>query len=1092
MPATPLWTIRLLGGLRAESGERTVTRFRSRNIGALLAYLALHRRLQPREELCELLWPGAEPAVGRANLRTALASLRRQLEPPGVPAGAVLMARGHLSVGLNADTVTTDVAGFETALASASRCVDQAERAQRLAEAVRCYGGPLLPGLYEDWIFPERERLAQNYLAALRVLTTHHEAAGDKDAALDYAHRAAAAEPFDEGAHSALLRLLTAAGQTQAAQRQRREFERRLQGETDEAPLVARPPTTRPPTTRPPTARREQTSEKSPAATFSNSPSASPASSPCDGDAATDKVLSPRESQHPDDTDTAARSSAARSSAARPQLPLQFTRFFGREDEVAAVARMLRDEPNRLVTISGPGGMGKTRLAIEAAEAWRTAVPQAAGANDTRGTRRAAYAECAAHAESAPLVAFVSLAGVAAPERIAAAIAEALQLAPAPTTPPLEQVVQALSPAGPVEAAGNVARNAPRVLLVLDNFEHLVDTGGATVVQTLLARVPCLCCLVTSRQRLLLGAEREFALPPLPVPPLCAAPERLMQFAGVQLFVDRAQAARPDFGLTARNARAVAELCARLDGLPLAIELCAAWSQTQTPAQLLARLDQRLELLVSRRRDLPQRHRSLRAVLDSSHQMLPPAVQRFFARLSVFRGGWTAEAAQAVCEDAGALDHLTMLRERSLIGAEERGDEMRFGMLEVVREYAAGQLPEAEGGSLARRHAAYFVALAERAEPHLRGAEQMTWLAQLEAEHNNLRAVLETWRTEPQAALRLAGALERFWLLRGHWREGRDWLQKILVSHNSSSLPARAKALLSAATLAWALDAYEEASALGEESLSACREQGDLPGVAAALALLGTVAVRRGQGERATALLEESVARFREIGDLWGIAHALDNLAFVARDGGDHARAAALYQESLDLRRTLDDRHGIAVSLSNLGDAAQLQSDWERAAALHEQSLHHFRALEDKVGIAYALGRLAPIALHQGNKAGADALHRESLALFWELRDKRRIAKTLEAMAALCRRARGRDKTARLGRAARLLAAASALRAAIGAPQSLTERADFERGMRATRAALSETVFTRAWAQGQAMTLEETVAFALKAESAPENAVATA
>ncbi len=556
-------------------------------------------------------------------------------------------------------------------------------------------------------------------------------------------------------------------------------------------------------------------------------------------------------------------------------------------------------------------------------------------------------------------------------------------------------------------------------------------------------------------------------------------PKTCWGFARVQLFVDRAQAVRPGFEVTPGNARVVAAVCARLEGIPLALELASAWAQTLTPAQMLAHLDRRLDLLTSRRRDLPTRHQSLRAALASSYQLLTPSQQQFFARLSVFRGGWTLPAAEAVCQNSGdsssALEYLTQLRERSLILAEESGDEMRFRMLDTVREYAAEQLSAEEQALLAHRHINYFVGLAEVAEPKLRGAEQSLWLARLEAEHDNLRAVLERPEGEPESVLRLAGALGRFWLVRGYWSEGREWLRKGLAKEKVVSASTRAKALSSAAALAWVLDAYDEAKALCEESLNLYREQHDLWGIAFSLALAGTVAVRQGEQERATEPLEESLAQFRAINDPWGIAYALNQLASIARDKERYEQAAALYEESLALRRELEDEQGIAVSLSNLADAAQLQGDWVRAALLHEESLERFQALGDKAGTAYSLGKRGDIALHQGNSAQADLLHRESLALFWEIRDKRRIAECLERIAGVCA-ARGQGE-----KAARLFGAANNLREAIGAPLTPGERTDLERGLSHAREALGAEAFARAWELRRAMTLEEAVADALEA-----------
>ena len=876
------WRIELLGGLRCTRGARVVSRFRSHKIAALLAYLALHgERPRSRGELAFLLWPDEPGKVSRANLRVALASLRRQLEPPDVPAGSVIVAPGRTHVGLNPAAVRVDVAEFDRALHESRRPgTAPGDQAALLEKAVRLYNGPLLPGFDAAWADDERARLEEAYREALRRLAAHGERAGDWGAALDHARRAVAADPFDEEAHADLMRLLAVAGQPDAALRQYETLKRVLEEECGDVPAPAVRAL----------AERIQKDAGPPS-------SASPAPPPLP---------------------------APPTAAAAPRLPPQLTRFFGREAEIREIAACLRppeaSPPARLLTLTGLGGSGKTRLAIEAA------------------------------VRLAPLfggrVFFVPLADVADAGRIADAVLDALGRDRRPGVRAMDQVVEALT-------------SAPPCLLVLDNFEHLADAGGAPLLADLLRGAPEVSCLVTSRQRLLLEAERELPVPPLPTPTAPEGePERLMDFAAVALFVDRAQHARPDFQITPRNARAVAELCARLEGLPLALLLAAAWAQTLTPAQMLALLDRRLDLLVSRRRDLPPRHRSLRAALEGSVSLLCAEERRLLARLWVFRGGATVAAVEAVCREPRALALLARLRERSLLLAEEAGDEMRFRMLETVRAFAGELLRQNERAALERRHEAHFVALAETGERELRGGAQAAWLARLEREHENFRAILERRKTAPETALRLAGALGRFWFVRGHWAEGRDRLQETLAAAHESGGGDDAKALLAAGTMAWVLDEYEAAATLAGRSLSRYRERGDRAGMAFSLALLGRVTLLRGEYERAAALLDESVARFRGTNDRWGLAHALDMRAFAARDANHYEQADALHAESLALRRALDDHQGIAASISNLGDVAQMRGDRERADALHGASLVRFREVGDKSGIAYALCKM--------------------------------------------------------------------------------------------------------------------------------------
>ena len=946
-----LCRIEMLGGLKVIHTRRTraeacaVTRFSTRKTAALMAYLAYHFKYSPhpRELLIDMLWPEADLEAGRASLRTALASLRRQLEPPGVPAGSVLLA-DRFAVHLNPQTVVTDVAQFEAALKTAAKTgkTDSQARQKQLVHAAGLYTGDLLPGYYESWTLGERERLQREYLA----LTQEIAVLGEQEI-----------------------------GQVFAAASGLTSLESSLLEET----ALSLPPEMKP--------------------------------------------RYPAPHSFPD------------------RLPLTLTRFFGREAELAHLQTLLHqgreDERARLVTLTGQGGAGKTRLAVETAR-------KLSGSADLR-------------------VVFVPLADVIAPNLLVSEIADALRSHDAQYVGALEedeweQITQTL-------AKWN------RVVMVLDNFEQLTTPEGAQVVRMLLERVPHLSCLVTSRQCLRVEGERELPLMPLHTPHTPDTPEHLLNFASVQLFLDRAQAIRPDFQITPRNARTIAQLCQKLEGIPLALELAAAWAQTLSPSQLLQRLERPLELLVSRHQTQIPRHQSLRAALEGSYQLLTPALQDFFARLSVFRGGWTLQAAETVCDAPDALDLLTKLRERSLLSAEDSEDdagERRFRMAETVREYAWEQL-DAEGRARSvRRHTAYFVVFAETSEPELRSEGVSQWLPRLEAEQENMRLVLAQAESDPESALRLAGALGRFWYLRGHWNEGRDWLYRVL-EYTGASLPSRARALLAAATLAWTQDVYGEAERLCKESLEAHRNLEDKRGIAASLSLLGMLAVLKGDHKSGQSLLDDSVSLFREVGDRWGIAHTLDRLSYAVRDAGAYAQAEALDRQCLALRRELSDTHGIAVSISNLADLAFLRGEWEEAASLHAESLEGFRTTQDTNGIAYALGKLGMVALRAGEVAHAEELERESAALFWEMRDRRRLAGCLETFANI-RHAQNRDTEA-----ARLFSAADTLRESIGAPLTAAERVDWERSVAAMQAALGASAFTRAWAQGQILSLEQAV-----------------
>lgn len=1195
------WRIELLGWLRAAQGGRVVTRFQTQKTAALLAFLAYHRRRShPREALIELLWPGCEPDAGRNSLRQALSSLRRQLEPPGVPAGAVIIAnRG--SVELNPQTVTTDVAELETALEAAGRAGGGSAEARELERAVGLYRGDLLPGIYQDWVAAERERLRAAFLKALRGLVAHLSGLRDFARAAEFARRAAAADPVNEEARRDLMRALAAAGQPGEALRQFRELERALeldigavpQAATRElareierraargvAPGAVPPPLPSPaaPAPKPEIAAGIVTlllADAAPPRRFGR-PSEALAGAvevlAARGGAALRLALDTGEAEgttleraaalvraaHPGQILCSARTAVMLPQdlgpgltlvdlglfrlddrgaperifevhhPARPRegfppplappghtgrLPLRLTRFFGREEELARVEALLEDGA-RLVTLTGPGGTGKTRLAIEL------------------GARL--------HERFHGAVWFVGLADIADARVIPSAILDAMRLARAGSREPLEQVARAL--------AGD------RALLLLDNFEHVVAPGGAEVVKALLERAPGLGCVVTSRQRLLLAGECELPIPPLAAPRAESSPEELVRVPSVKLFLDRAQAVRPDFQVTSANAAAVAELCRRLDGIPLALELAAGRAAVLNPAQMVERLVHRFDLLVSRERDAPARHRTLRAAIDWSRELLTPELARFFARLSVLRGSFDLEAAEAVAEQPAALDFLGRLRECSLLIVEGDRREVRFRLLDTIREYAAEEVPAGELEALERRHAAHFLALAERGAVALFGPEQAAWLDRLAAEHENFRAALAASTVDAtleETGLRLGAALWRFWQVRGHAPEGRHILGALLARAPERTA-ARGQALRASGALAAfendsraARAAFDEslaiARALGdrkaavmalnglgavagtdgdfatsrssyEQALAIARELGDRKMAAILLNNLGVTAWRRGERAIARAQIEEAVAIERELGNRLVVGMSQDNLGLLALDAGERARARAAVEEAIAIFRELGYERGIAQSTVHLGRICVAERDGERARAFAEEGLAGYRRLGIEEGVAYALQVLAGAALLVGDRERAQALAEESLGLARKTGDPRRAAEALRVLAEAALDA-GDDEAARahyaeglltlrtLGelppviaacleglaalsapeRAARLLGAAAALREAIGAPLPPEERAGEAATREAARGALGEAAFREAFDAGRALTWEKAAAHAPRA-----------
>lgn len=724
-------------------------------------------------------------------------------------------------------------------------------------------------------------------------------------------------------------------------------------------------------------------------------------------------------------------------------LPLQPTPLVGRERELGGVAALVRREEVRLLTLVGPGGTGKTRLGLQVA------------------------AELVDEFENG--VFFVALAPVADPVLVTSTIAGALGVVETPEQPLAESLKDYL--------------RAREILLLLDNFEQVVDE--APLVGDLLSACPKLKVLVTSRIALKVYGEREYAVPPLALPDLTRLPpvEHLTQYEAVRLFIERAQAVKAGFELTSENARAIAEICVRLDGLPLAIELAAARVKILPPEAMLGRLANRLKLLKGGARDLPDRQRTLRGAIDWSHDLLDEEERTLFRRLSVFAGGRTLEAIEEICDPEGELDALEGVEsmvDKSLLRQEETEGEPRFVMLETIHEYAREKLQESdEAEEIKRLHAGHFLALAEEAE--LVGPDQVAWMDRLETEHDNLRAAL-AWSLgsgEAETALRLGGALGWFWRVRGYGREGQGWLEEALASDDGAPGPARAKALYAAGDLAELGGNFQQAQELLQDSVALYRGLGDDTGPAAPLYLLGFLEAEAGDAERARILLEESLEIYRRAGNTQEVATVLHILAIAAMHNEEQERAKTLFEESEALYRESGDIQGLAGSLGQQGLAAVGQRHYERARELLEESLELSREVGDRSLASNTQVFLGLVALREGDTERARVLVEESLEQAHELRDRVSIYDCLQSLGALAG-ARGE-----LSRAAQLWGAADALREASGYSLPPGEAAMYEPYLIEARSRLDEAAWQEAWARGRSMTYEEAISYALESVQPP-------
>ncbi len=946
--------VSLLGRFEVSVGSRTIREdeWRLRKAASVVKLLALATdHSLHREQVMDLLWPDLAPRAAANNLHQALHVARRTLEPEAT-AYRYLPMRGEQLALCPEDPAWIDVEAFERS----AREARGSGRPAAYREALELYSGDLLPrDRYEEWTERRREELRRTHLALLFELATVLEERGAIDPAVEAFQEIVSHEPAHEEAHVGLMRVYARAGQRYRAIRQYEHLRQML--------------------------RRELGAEPHTASRYAYGEIL----------AGHVPVLSEIGPEQP-------------SEVGKHNLSGSLTSFVGREREKEEVGRLLAT--TRLLTLTGAGGSGKTRLAQEVAR-------------DLTET----YPDGAWLVELAPLSADASVQG---------AVAEVLEVREQPGRPPEVTLVDAL--------------RAKNLLLVLDNCEHLVDEV-ARLAEVLLASCPWLRILATSREILGTPGEVSWQVPPLSGPDLSNrdTAEELEEYESVRLFVERARYRNPAFVLTRQNAAGVAEICSRLEGIPLAIELAAARVGLSVQ-EIAARLDDSLRLLTAGGRTVAPRQRTLRRALDWSHDLLSEPERVLFRRLSAFAGGWTLQAAEIAgsgdgIERGDVLDLLSQLVDKSLVLAEATGEgAVRYRLLEPVRQYATERLRESgEAETVRRRHARWCLEFVERVRDGLEGPEQAAWVGRMKGEHANAQAAL-SWalEAEPETALRLVATLGYFWYRYGRIIEGRRWLEAVLERTGDIENATRAKTLRLAGVLSEESGLYEQAEKLHEQGLALYRRLGDRAGVASSLTSLGALAYAVGDLERALALTQESLVLKRELGDERAIMSSRNNLGEMMQTAGELAKARALFEENLESEEILGDEWGTAVSRLNLGTLAVEQGVPIRAEKLLRQALRAFQRLGDEDASTECLDSLAGAAGARGERL----------------------------------------------RAATLFGAAEAAREELGTPIRPVDRERYERFVTASEHGCSKRAWANAWAAGRAMSLEQAAGYALSEEGA--------
>lgn len=887
------WRIELFGHVSARLGDHVVDRFATRKIAELLGALALRPGQSfTRDQLGQMLWPESDDVEAvRVRLRQAIMSLRRQLEPPGIESGSVVVAHRDL-VWLNPERTESDAADFDVALALLHTVPPEGTE-RPMAAVVHLYRGDLMPELNAPWILTEQIRFQEAFSEVADRLIPLWQTKGEWSSLAELLKGILRFEPYDESRQRLLMTALHRSGASAEALESYEKFRTRLAEDIHEE--------VEPETASLAEAIRSEGGQMDTVVPTAKSPMA----------------------------------------PAR-RFPIPTSRFFGRERELEAIHKNLSEGAHRIVTLIGPGGTGKTRVALELAER--------------------------VYFERSGEVWFVPLADLGAAHEIAQAIVRSLNVPVHQETSMLDTIVWEL-------------QRYSRPILIFDNFEHLVDEG-ALVVHELLSRLPGLTCLITSRHRLDLDGEQEVQVPLLEIPPSeVTSPEELMRYAAIQLFVDRARLGRPDFGVTERNAAAIGELCRRLEGIPLALETCASLATTVTPAQMLDGLRKRFELLVSRRRDIVARHRTIRSAVEYSYRLLPEDLADIFRRLAVFQGGWTVEAVEAILGVPNAATAMQELRDRSLIMCEEvtiQGEpEMRFRMLETFREFGWEMVSAADQDALGQAHLQYFLAFAKaNRERYFAG---VAGTDELEHDRSNLISAIRCALTEDdvQTAFELCNALFHFWTVRWEQAEGLHWYQAAFDHSGAAYVPLEIRVRAARAVthltkysahvdrFGRSLDLYRQlADELGDRAeqrhVHAC--YGDY------LNLCGDI---HGSLEVFRNVLEEA----RSTNDEKALPGALLNISGAYREIGEYERALEAAQEALGWIKAAGQRINRIVGISTVAECLERLGRFEEAERCHLDLIRRAKAINaDNWTLSGTCG-LANFYLGRGkHEQAADAL----------------------------------------------------------------------------------------------------------------------